>query len=90
MTGDISLLLCCVNISSLTTVIYSLSTRKNNGARLAGRRRRARERVRGMSESPPATSESAGEGVAVNGVRVSRSRRGHSTTVTGVLGRVWR
>ena len=31
-------------------------------------------RVRGMSESPQATSESAGEGVAVIGVRVSRGR----------------
>ena len=34
-----------------------------SGARLAGRRRRARERVRGMSESPQATRESVGEGV---------------------------
>ena len=42
------------------------------GARLAGRRRRACERVRGMSESPQATSESAGEGVAVSGARVSQ------------------
>ena len=36
----------------------------DGGARLVSRRRRAHERVRGMSESPPATSESAGEGVA--------------------------
>ena len=39
-----------------------------------GRRRRARERVRGMSEGAKRPSESAGEGVAVTGVRVSRGR----------------
>ena len=33
-----------------------------------------------MSESPPATRESAGEGVAVTGVRVSCGRLGHTTT----------
>ena len=37
-----------------------------------GRRRRARERVRGMSEGAKRPSESAGEGVAVTGVRVSQ------------------
>ena len=53
------------------------------------RRRRAHERVRGMSEVPKAPSESAGEGVAERSVRVSRDRRIHTTTVVHVLGRVW-
>ena len=45
-----------------------------------------------MSESPEATRESAGEGVAGKCVRVSQSRVVHTATVTDVrnrLGRVW-
>ena len=49
-------------------------------------RQRARERVRGMSESPTATSESAGEGVAVTGVRLPRSRLVHAATVSVRMG----
>ena len=49
--------------------------RRCGGARLAGHRRCARERVRGMSESPVATRESVGEGVAGSGVRVSQNCR---------------
>ena len=64
----------------------------HGGARLAGRRRRTCEHVRGISESPQATSESAGEGVAERSVRVSRGRVHHTLTATSVrnrLGRVW-
>jgi len=39
-----------------------------------GRQKRPRERVRGVSESPEATSESAGEGVAETGARLSQGR----------------
>ena len=53
------------------------------GARLAGRRRRTRERVRGMSEVAKLPSESVGEGVAENGARVSRSSV-HTATNTHV------
>jgi len=53
----------------------------DGGARLVSRRRRAHERVRGMSESPEATSESAGEGVAENRVRVLQSRDRHSRSI---------
>ena len=62
------------------------------GARLAGRPWRACERVRGMSESPAATRESAGEGVAANRVRVSQNPVVHAAVATYVrnrLGRVW-
>ena len=52
-----------------------------NGARLAVRRRRARERVRGMSEGAKRPSESAGEGVAVTGARQSHGRLGHTTII---------
>ena len=62
-------------------------------ARASGaRRRRAHERVRGMNEVPKAPSESAGEGVAGTGARVSQSCVGHTASATSVrnrLGRVW-
>ena len=49
-----------------THAALSLSTRHTSSAvaRASRAAKRARERVRGMSESPQATSESAGEGVA--------------------------
>ena len=49
------------------------------GARLVDRLWRVHERVRGMSESPQATSESAGEGVAKKCVRVSCGRVGYNS-----------
>ena len=57
-----------------------------------GRRRRTRERVRGMSEGAKRPSESAGEGVAVTGARLSQRRLSHTITndVSNRLGRVWR
>ena len=45
-----------------------------------GRRRRTRERVRGMSEGAKRPSESAGEGVAVTGARLSQRRLSHTIT----------
>jgi len=63
------------------------------GARLAGRRRQTRERVRGMSEGPEATRESAGEDVAESSVRRSRGGVGHVpyslVFVWNQLGREW-
>ena len=62
------------------------------GARLAGRRRRARERVRGMSEVAKPPSESAGEGVAKWCPAVARSSRSHThhaRTRANRPGRVW-
>ena len=55
------------------------ATTPSCGARLAGRRRRARKRVRGMSEVAKPPSESAGEGVAERGVRVSCGRVGYAS-----------
>ena len=46
-----------------------------------GRRRRTRERVRGMSEGAKRPSESAGEGVAETRVRLSRGRLVYPTTI---------
>jgi len=59
-----------------THAALSLSTRHTSSAvaRASRAAKRARERVRGMSESPQATRESAGEGVAVTGARVSCGR----------------
>ena len=62
------------------------------GARLAGRRRRARERARGMSEGAKRPSESAGEGVAnwcPGAVESSRSQHYRARTRANRPGRVW-
>jgi hypothetical protein len=62
------------------------------GARLVSRRRRTRERVRGMSEVAKPLSESVGEGVAVLGARLSQRRLVHilvTTHAANRLGREW-
>ena len=66
-----------------THAALSLSTRHTSSAvaRASRAAKRARERVRGMSEGAKRPSESAGEGVAVTGARVSCGRLGHTVTV---------
>ena len=74
---------------SHTTLV--ITTTLAVGARLVDRLWRVHERVRGMSESPQATRESAGEGVAEKCVRLSQSRLAHTDIINVVdrLGRVW-
>ncbi len=50
-------------------------------ARASRAAKRARERVRGMSEGATRPSESAGEGVAVTGARQSLGRLDYTTTI---------
>ncbi len=71
----------------------SLTRRHSTVARASrGRRRRTRERVRGMSKGAKRPSESVGEGVAVIGARLSQRRLVHilvTTHAANRLGREW-